>query len=219
MDVIQIDNNLGIIFEKAIYILKTNQYLNNPVNKQDFLRVEYDDLYYKIDGYLKDLPVCDYLIEKTDLLISELEKEIITKKSSFQQKTILQKTRISLFAELKHKLQEYLRGIILNMAEVDADNEKLTDHGLLKRSEISLLMLYLREVGAISRNVSDTDLSNHFSGLTGFSAKTLRRDTSGLAKFEKNEITVKEENYDKVIELLNEVISRIEKDKAKINLK
>ena len=219
-EIILIDSVLKTLNSKTILILKTNDYKNKaPFVRLDFLQAEYDELAKEVNDKIKNLLICDHLNRQLQKLIEELDQEIIIKLSSFLKKSELQIQKEKYWGMLKSKLEDIISQNTIHLIELKNEENQNIDDVELSRSEVELLMLYLREVGCVSKKISDTNLALNFSRLTGFSEKTLRQDISGISKSEKNNITDRKDNFDKLKSILNDIIVRINIDMDKINLK
>jgi hypothetical protein len=214
-----IDDTFFSIKERIIEIFDTNK----NRNKSDIFNIsqlyfDFKDIPSELTKLLLNLPFDNYLLEKLDYLKDELEKEIIIKKSFNSLPSSLQVKRREYWDVLKNTILEIKRKIsdeiYNNVFLEDLPNEDIE----LNRSQISLLMLYLRDRKAI-KNLPDLVIAKHIGPLTGYSYKQLRLKVVSSAKSERNLITDKKADYNKLISLLKSIIFDIEQDMTKAKLK
>ncbi|MHA1973114.1 MAG: hypothetical protein ACTSW1_08980 [Candidatus Hodarchaeales archaeon] len=152
-----------------------------------------------------------YLIDKLNSFLDDVDFEL----SNIDNKNVPDRFLVASngkWSAIRADISDYITELTLETFKEKAFSN-ISPHSVsLNRSQIALLMLNLREVGAVSKDLTDKQLSTAFSLLSGYSDEKLRQSISGIAKSEKNQITHVKDNFDKLKELLEQIILRIDKD-------
>lgn len=214
-----IDNTFLSIKARALEIfdLKNNQNRSDIV-REALLYQGFSTMYNELPLEIQALPLDKYVLEKLDDLLTDLEKEIVIKKSSLKISSSLLSTRNRYWSAIKTLLSDTRKKVSEEIYSeallTDLPNEGLA----LNRAQIALLMLYLRNKKAI-KDFNDSQLAIRFHSLTGYSDKQLRLLIASDSKSEKNQITEKRDDYINLKYLLLSIIADIERDMCKAILK
>jgi hypothetical protein len=185
-----IDDTFLLTKERVLVIFDTKKNLgSSTLFKELLLYQEFKDLPSHLPELFLSLPLDKYVLEKIDYLVDELEKEIIIKSPSKNLSPTLKSKRIEYWHALKLVLLDTHKKISEEIYDSVFLEDKPKDDIKLNRSQIALLMLYLRDNKAIM-NLPDLQIAKQLAALTGYSYKQLRLKVVSDAKSERNLMTI-----------------------------
>lgn len=209
---INIQGQITQIFDYKSYSHKA------PNIRTEQFRLNVADFESTLNNELNALERIPYLVEQCTDLIESLENKL-SKKSLIQ---IPQSFRNAQLAALK-KITNHINSFIADLTKEISNSDSLAavkhDDVVLSSPQVALFILYLRDVKFISANVTDSKVAEFYGKMTGYSPEQIRKAIAGVNRFERNQITQLESNYNELKRFLGIIIDRIEADKRKAILK
>jgi hypothetical protein len=167
---------------------------------------------------LNSLERIPYLAEQCVDLKESLTKKL-SKESLANIPQSFRNAQHTALQEITNYLSFFVAELSLEIANADTLAEVKNDDVVLSSSQVALLILYFRDAKFISEKVPDSKVAEFFGKMTGYSPDQLRKAIAGINRFERNQITHIESNYDELKKFLVIIIDRIESDKRKAILK
>ena len=214
-----IDIKLIEIRENILKILSPGYYLHKaPSVIVDSLNITVNGNILELERGISTLPHIDYLQSQLTEMIQQLEEKFNETRFQNLPKVFL-KARAAGWNNIKTELNKINSEIAKSLNDESLEIDCKFPDIVLTRDQLVLLIQYLREEHLISSSVSDINVATYFHKMTGFSDAKLQQKLAGKGKSQHNLITDWESNYDKLKEIFNAIINRINDDKRQAILK
>ena len=209
---INIQGQINLLFDYRYYFKQV------PNIRVELFRLNIGEFVRTLDKELKSLERIPYLIEQCTDLKESLEKKF-SKKSLKDIPQSFRNAQLTALQEITNLINTFVSDITKEIANADTLADVKNDDVVLSSPQVALLILYLREAKFISEKVSDSKVAEFFGKMTGYSPDQLRKSIAGVNRFERNQITHIESNYNELKSFLGIIIDRIDSDKRKAILK
>lgn len=209
---INIQGQINHLFDYSSYLEKI-RYIRN-----EQFRLDFREFLKTLEEELNSLERIPYLIDQCNELMEYFESSLLKKgikdiPISFR---TAQKTALG---ELTNLFNKFISDLSKEISDADTLSDVKNKDVVLSSSQVALFILYLRDAKFISEKVPDSKVTEFFGKMTGYSPDQLRKTISGINRYERNQITHLESNYDDLKASLSGIISRIDSDKRKAILK
>lgn len=216
---VTIDNVLINIQGQITQLFDYKYYSNKAPNiRVEQFRLNVSDFLYTLDTELSHLERIPYLIEQCIDLKESLQNKL-EKKGLKDIPQSFRNAQLTALQELTNHINTFVSDLSKEIADADSLADIKNEDIVLSSSQVSLFILYLRDARFISEKISDSKVAEFFGKMTGYSPDQLRKSIAGRNRFERNQITHLESNYDELKKFLDIMIDRIESDKRKAILK
>jgi hypothetical protein len=209
---INIQGQINQVFDYKCYSHKA------PSIRVEQFRLNVADFSRTLDKELYSLERIPYLIEQCTDLKESLENKL-SKKSLIHIPQSFRNAQLAALKEIANHLNSFISDLSKEIANADSLADVKNEDIVLSSPQVALFILYLRDAKFISQKVSDSKVAEFFGKMTGYSPDQLRKTIAGMNRFERNQITHLESNYDNLKKFLGIIIDRIESDKRKAILK
>lgn len=209
---INIQGQINQLFDYNCYSHKA------PNIRVEQFRLNVADFSRTLDKELHSLERIPYLIEQCTDLKESLENKL-SKKRLINIPQSFRNAQLAALQEIANHLNSFTSDLSKEIANADSLADVKNEDIVLSSPQVALFILYLRDAKFISQNVSDSKVAEFFGKMTGYSPDQLRKTIAGRNRFERNQITHLESNYDSLKKFLGIIIDRIESDKRKAILK
>ena len=187
----------------------------HPSYQLAFVSAEYDAFKETLSEKVDDLPSNRLVVEELDLWIKELNDKKRRLSRGYNRLTDIyysycEKLVIEL-RDKKNKLSKEIKNSTKKSSDLSALDP--TDRSDFSRVEIALVGRFLSEIGFFRKDLNNSQISDIFHQLTGYSASQIRQLMSKGEKYEKE---VKKEQLTHLISLLNQFIKELQEEKGNL---
>jgi len=209
---INIQGQINHLFDYSSYFEKV------PYIRVEQFRFDFSAFLKTLEKELNSLERIPYLIDQCNELKEYFENRLL-KKSIKEIPNSFRTAQKKALGELINLFNKFISDLSKEISDADTLSDVKNEDVVLSSSQVALFILYLRDAKIISEKVSDSKVTEFFGKMTGYSSDQLRKSISGINRYERNQITHLESNYDDLKASLSSIIARIDSDKRKAILK